>query len=102
MIDDIISEFVCQDLSKLHLQIHLQNVFWGLKLVYFLPRRKEIMSDLKNVYIIGVGNTACGRFPDKPAHILARQAAWEAIKDADIHPRKIEIASVRYSACSGC
>lgn len=50
------------------------------------------MSDLRNVYIIGVGNTACGRFPDKPAHILARQAAWEAIKDADIHPRKIEIA----------
>ncbi len=50
------------------------------------------MSELKNVYIIGVGNTACGRFPDKPAHILARQAAWEAIKDADIHPRKIEIA----------
>ena len=50
------------------------------------------MGDLRDVYIIGVGNTACGRFPDKPAHILAREAAWLAIKDADIHPRKIEIA----------
>ncbi len=50
------------------------------------------MSNLRDVYIIGVGNTDCGRFPDKPAHILAREAAWAAIKDAEIHPRKIEIA----------
>ena len=50
------------------------------------------MSNLRDVYIIGVGNTPCGRFPDKPAHILAREAAWLAIKDAEIHPRKIEIA----------
>ena len=35
---------------------------------------------MRNVYIIGVGNTACGRFPEKPAHILAREAAWAAIK----------------------
>jgi len=50
------------------------------------------MSNLRDVYIIGVGNTPCGRFPDKAAHILAREAAWSAIKDAEIHPRKIEIA----------
>jgi len=47
---------------------------------------------MRDVYILGVGTTACGRFPDKPAHILGREAAWAAIKDAGIHPRKIEIA----------
>ena len=47
---------------------------------------------MKDVYILGVGTTACGKFPDKGAHILGREAAWAAIKDAGIHPRKIEIA----------
>ena len=47
---------------------------------------------MRDVYILGVGTTACGRFPDKAAHILGREAAWAAIKDAGIHPRKIEIA----------
>jgi acetyl-CoA acetyltransferase len=47
---------------------------------------------MRDVYILGVGTTACGRFPDKGAHILGREAAWAAIKDAGIHPRKIEIA----------
>lgn len=47
---------------------------------------------MRDVYILGVGTTACGRFPEKPAHILGREAAWAAIKDADIYPRKIEIA----------
>ena len=47
---------------------------------------------MRDVYILGVGTTACGRFPDKPAHVLGREAAWAAIKDAGIEPRKIEIA----------
>ncbi len=47
---------------------------------------------MRDVYILGVGTTACGRFPEKPAHILGREAAWAAIKDAGIHPRKIEVA----------
>ena len=47
---------------------------------------------MRDVYIVGVGNTACGRFPDKPAHVLAREAAWSAIQDAGIHARRIEIA----------
>jgi len=47
---------------------------------------------MRDVYILGVGTTACGRFPDKGAHILGREAAWAAIKDAGIYPRKIEIA----------
>lgn len=47
---------------------------------------------MRDVYVLGVGTTACGRFPEKPAHILGREAAWAAIKDSGIHPRKIEIA----------
>jgi benzoylsuccinyl-CoA thiolase BbsB subunit len=47
---------------------------------------------MRGVYVLGVGTTACGKFPDKPAHILGREAAWAAIKDAGIHPRRIEIA----------
>jgi len=47
---------------------------------------------MRDVYILGVGTTACGRFPEKGAHILGSEAAWAAIKDAKIHPRKIEIA----------
>ena len=50
---------------------------------------------MRDVYIIGVGNTACGRFPDKAAHVLAREAAWAAIQDSGIHARKIEIAFLR-------
>lgn len=47
---------------------------------------------MRDVYILGVGTTACGRFPEKAAHILGRESAWAAIQDAGIHPRKIEIA----------
>lgn len=47
---------------------------------------------MRDVYILGVGTTACGRFPDKGAHVLGREAAWAAIKDAGINPRDIEIA----------
>ncbi len=46
---------------------------------------------LRDVYILGVGNTPCGKFPDKAAHILGREAAWKAIQEAEIHPRLIEI-----------
>ena len=49
------------------------------------------MSSLRDVYVIGVGNTPCGRFPDKAAHVLGRDASWQAIQDAGIHPRSIEI-----------
>ena len=47
---------------------------------------------MRDVYILGVGTTACGKFPEKGSHILGREAAWAAIQDSGIHPRKIEIA----------
>ncbi|TDI91054.1 MAG: thiolase family protein [Candidatus Dadabacteria bacterium] len=46
---------------------------------------------MRDVYILGVGTTPCGRFPEKGAHILGREAAWAAIQDAEINPRDIEI-----------
>ncbi len=49
------------------------------------------MADLRDVYIIGVGQHPCGKFPAKPAHVLGREAIWAAITDAGIYPRDIEI-----------
>lgn len=49
------------------------------------------MANLRDVYIIGVGQTPCGKFPGKAAHVLGREASWAAIKDAGIYARDIEI-----------
>jgi acetyl-CoA acetyltransferase len=49
------------------------------------------MANLREVYIIGVGQTPCGKFPNKAAHVLGREACWAAIKDSGIHARDIEI-----------
>ena len=56
---------------------------------------------MRDVYIIGVGTTNCGRFPDKGAHVLGSDAAWKAIQDSGIgfdycisvKPREAEKAS---------
>ena len=50
---------------------------------------------MRDVYILGVGTTACGRFPDKGSHVLGREAAWAAIKDAEIDPKNIEISHLK-------
>ena len=49
------------------------------------------MSNLRDVYIIGVGQTPCGKYPTKAAHVLGREASWAAIKDSGIYARDIEI-----------
>jgi acetyl-CoA acetyltransferase len=49
------------------------------------------MANLREVYIIRVGQTPCGKFPNKAAHVLGREACWAAIKDSGIHARDIEI-----------
>ncbi|MBT3795747.1 thiolase family protein [bacterium] len=49
------------------------------------------MANLRDVYIIGVGQTSCGKFPTQAAHMLGREATWAAIKDSGIHARDIEI-----------
>ena len=49
------------------------------------------MADLRDVYIIGVGQHPCGKFPTKAADVLGREAAWAAIKDAGIYARDIQM-----------
>lgn len=46
---------------------------------------------MREVAIIGVGMTKFGKHLDKPLRELSREASWEAIKDAGINPREIEI-----------
>jgi len=48
------------------------------------------MSDKRRVVILGVGLHPFGRFPDKPAEDLAREAALEALKDAGIEYKDVE------------
>lgn len=45
-----------------------------------------------NAYVIGVGMHPFGRFLDKGLKELTRHAVWEAIDDAGIDPKKIEMA----------
>jgi acetyl-CoA acetyltransferase len=47
---------------------------------------------MRKVYVIGVGMTQFGKFPEKSFEELGRVAAWEAIKDAGINPKDIEVA----------
>lgn len=44
------------------------------------------------VYVIGVGMHPFGRFLDKSLKYLTRHAVWEAIQDAGIDPKKVEMA----------
>jgi acetyl-CoA acetyltransferase len=43
-------------------------------------------------YVVGVGMHPFGRFLDKGLKQLTRHAVWEAIHDAGIHPKRIEMA----------
>lgn len=47
---------------------------------------------MRDVYVAGVGMTRFGKFLDKTLKDLAREAVWEAIRDAEIDPRKIAVA----------
>lgn len=47
---------------------------------------------MRDVYIIGVGMTPFGKFPEKSILELGREACWEAIEDANIPHLTIEAA----------
>ena len=49
---------------------------------------------MREVAIIGVGMHPFGKFLEKSLKDLARVAVWEAIKDAGVNPREIEVAYV--------
>jgi acetyl-CoA acyltransferase len=55
---------------------------------------------MRKVAVIGVGMTNFGKFIDTPIKELGRQATWDAIKDAGISPKDIQIAYVG-NACLG-
>ncbi len=47
---------------------------------------------MRNVVVIGVGMTKFGKFPEVPIEVLGREAAWEAMKDAGLGPKDIQVA----------
>ena len=55
---------------------------------------------MREVAVIGVGMTNFGKFLDTPIKELGRRATWDAIKDAGISPKDIQIAYVG-NACLG-
>ena len=47
---------------------------------------------MRDVYVIGVGMTKFGRFPEKTLAELGREAVWSAIRDGGVKPREIQAA----------
>lgn len=56
---------------------------------------------MRGVYIIGVGMTRLGKFPEIPMTKLALKAFLDAIKDSRINPREIEAAFVGHVRQAG-
>ena len=46
---------------------------------------------MREVVVLGVGQSKFGKFPNITVPELGRDAAWEAIKDAGIRPRDIQV-----------
>jgi len=46
---------------------------------------------MREVVIIGVGMTRFGRFLDRSPQDLGREAIWNAIEDANIPLKKVEL-----------
>lgn len=49
---------------------------------------------MRDVFIAGVGMTTFGKLVDKSLKDLGREAAWDAIEDSGIDPRRIGVAYV--------
>ena len=47
---------------------------------------------MREVAVLGVGQSRFGKFPEKSITDLGREAVWAAIKDAGISPKDIQIA----------
>lgn len=46
---------------------------------------------MREVVVLGVGQSKFGKFPETTVPELGRDAAWEAIKDAGIRPKDIQV-----------
>ncbi len=49
---------------------------------------------MSDVYVIGVGMTRLGKFPEATLPDMARRAFYDAVRDAGVKPREIEAAFV--------
>jgi acetyl-CoA acetyltransferase len=47
---------------------------------------------MRQVVVIGVGMTKFGKFPEIPVEQMGREAVWEAMKDAGMSPKDIQVA----------
>ena len=56
---------------------------------------------MREVVVIGVGQTKFGKFPEKTPVELGREAALVALKDANISPRQIQVAYISRMLQSG-
>lgn len=59
---------------------------------------------MRNVFVIGVGMTKFGKFPEMRIDDLARSAVMDALKDSGLAPKKIQVAyfgHTRQGTCAG-
>ncbi len=49
---------------------------------------------MRDVYVIGVGMTRLGKFPEATLPDMARRAFYDAVRDAGVKPREIEAAFI--------
>ena len=47
---------------------------------------------MREVAVIGVGQSIFGKFPERSIFELGREAVWAALKDANVSPRDIQVA----------
>ena len=47
---------------------------------------------MRPVVVAGVGMTKFGKFPEAPVESFGRQATWDALKDAGLKPKDIQVA----------
>jgi len=47
---------------------------------------------MRPVVVAGVGMTQFGKFPETPVESFGRQATWDALKDAGLKPKDIQVA----------
>jgi acetyl-CoA acetyltransferase len=52
---------------------------------------------MRDVSVLGVGMTRFGIHADKSSKQLGAESVWNALKDADIHPKDIEVAYCGYA-----
>jgi acetyl-CoA acyltransferase len=52
---------------------------------------------MRDVVIIGVGMTCFGKFLERSLQDLSREAVWNAVEDAGISPRQVQIAYIASS-----